>query len=62
LDDKKRKQKELIELQMKEQTKMFEAKKEEATKKTNEAEEQAAIDRINVLNIEVEDNFDIDDI
>ena len=49
---------------------MFEAKKEEAAKKTftNEAEEINGVDllsaqeRINVMSIAVEENFDIDDI
>lgn len=43
---------------------MYEAKKEEAAKKNNvnEIDTEEAKERINVMNIAVEDNFDIDDI
>lgn len=43
---------------------MYEAKKEEATKKNNvnEIDTEEVKERINVMNIAVEDNFDIDDI
>ena len=57
---------------MQEQNKMFEAKKEEAAKKhvatvgESEPEEKgeslADDKRINVMNIDVEENFEIDDI
>lgn len=58
-----RQQKELIRLQMQQQQEMIIAKKEEATKAAAERELVGdATNKMNVLDINVEDDFEIDDI
>ena len=56
-----KKQKELIEKQKEEQKKMMELKKEEANKLAQEKKESEG-GRLNVMEIEVGDDFDVDEI
>lgn len=56
-----RKQRDLIEKQKEQQVQMMIAKKEEALKAAEDKVIEAG-DRMNVLNIDVEDDFDVDDI
>lgn len=57
-----RRQKELIQKQMQAQNEMITQKKEEAKLATEAAVIADTGDKVNVLDIKVEDNFDIDDI
>lgn len=57
-----RRQKELIQKQMQAQNEMITQKKEEAKAATEAAVIADTGDKVNVLDIKVEDNFDIDDI
>lgn len=58
-----RKQRELIEKQKQEQQKMIDAKKEEANKAAIEKDGVAdTTERLNVMDIKVDDDFDVDDI